>query len=111
MKLKKEDLERRLSMMEQQEKRSYLAYLDFKNGMVINEICKKHACHVDSIYPYFKKFMAAEATRIILTVSGHKSEPYYKSEEEMLADRVYTYENLSDKERWFYECRQPLQQQ
>ena len=98
-------------MMEQQEKRSYLAYLDFKDGMVITEICKKHACHVDSIYPYFKKFMAAETTRIILTVSGHKSEPYYKEESEMLADRVYTYESLSDREKWFYEGRQSLQQQ
>jgi hypothetical protein len=98
-------------MMEQQEKRSYLAYQDFKDGMIITEICKKHACHVDSIYPYFKKFMAAETTRIILTVSGHKSEPYYKDESEMLADRVYTYEGLSDREKWFYEGRQSLQQQ
>jgi hypothetical protein len=98
-------------MMEQQEKRSYLAYQDFKDGMIITEICKKHACHVDSIYPYFKKFMAAETTRIILTVSGHKSEPYYKEESEMLADRVYTYEGLSDREKWFYEGRQSLQQQ
>lgn len=97
--------------MEQQEKRSYLAYQDFKNGMIITEICRKHACHPDSIYPYFKKFMAEETTRVILTVSGHKDEPYYKSEDEMLADRIYTYESLSDREKWFYEGRQSLQQQ
>lgn len=97
--------------MEQQEKRSYLAYLDFKDGMLIWDLAKKHKVSPNTFYPYFKKFMAAETYRLTLTASGHKSEPYYEKESDMLADRVYKYEDLSDKEKWFYESRQSLQQQ
>ena len=95
--------------MEQQEKRSFLAYQDFKDGMIISEICKKYACRTETIYPYFKKFMAEETTRVIITVNGNKDEPYYKSEDDMLADIVYTYEGLSEIEKLFYEGRQSLQ--
>ena len=34
---------------------------------------------------------------------GSKQEPYYKSEEEMLKDPVYTYESLSDSEKEIYD--------
>ena len=34
---------------------------------------------------------------------GHKDEPYYDSEEEMLKDKVYTYESLSDSEKAIYD--------
>lgn len=89
--------------MEQQEKRSYLAYLDFKKGMLIWDLAKKHRVSPNTLYPYFKKFMSAETTRIVTTVSGHKSETYYSNEDDICADRVYNWDDLSDKEKSFYE--------
>ena len=34
---------------------------------------------------------------------GHKDEPYYKTEDEMLNDKVYTYESLSPSEKQIYD--------
>jgi hypothetical protein len=38
-------------------------------------------------------------------ILGSKTEPYYKSEEEMMNPPVYKYEELSKKEKEFYESR------
>jgi hypothetical protein len=103
MKLSEEDLERHLSMMGTQERRSYLAYLDFKEGMIITEISKKHKIHPNSFYSWFKKFMTAEASKFKAILNGNKNTPYYDNEDDYSADRVYNWEDLSDKEKSFYE--------
>lgn len=104
MKSKKEDLERRLSLMEKKEKRSYLAYLDFKNGMLVNDLVKKHNTHARTLYPWFKKFMADEAVKLSSALSGHKNIPYYDNEDDYAADRVYTWSELSNVEKLFYQA-------
>ena len=43
---------------------------------------------------------------IISTIApklGHKDEPYYKTEKEMLTDPVYNYESLSISEKQLYD--------
>jgi len=99
-----EDLEKRLSLMEIKEKRSYLAYLDFKAGMLINEITKKHRMHTEFMYPWFKKFMADEATKLSSALPGHKNVPYYENEDDYAADRVYTWDDLTNVEKLFYQA-------
>tara|TARA_R100000654_G_scaffold34224_2_gene59661 strand:+ start:1435 stop:1671 length:237 start_codon:yes stop_codon:yes gene_type:complete len=40
---------------------------------------------------------------------GHKSEPYYKTEEEMLLYKKYTYESLSPDEKKIYDGKSKKQ--
>tara|TARA_R100000734_G_C3204360_1_gene21975 strand:+ start:207 stop:449 length:243 start_codon:yes stop_codon:yes gene_type:complete len=41
-------------------------------------------------------------TKLIMHIMGHKNEPYYKTEKEMLEDKIYNYESLSEDEKKIY---------
>jgi len=39
------------------------------------------------------------------SVLGHKDEPYYKTEKEMLEDKIYNFASLSESEKKIYKKR------
>jgi|9_EtaG_2_1085328.scaffolds.fasta_scaffold10272_2 hypothetical protein len=41
-------------------------------------------------------------SKIIRNIIGHKDEPYYKTEKEMLEDKIYNYASLSELEKGIY---------
>jgi hypothetical protein len=47
--------------------------------------------------------MTAEASKFKAILNGNKNTPYYDNEDDYCADRVYNWEDLSDKEKSFYE--------
>jgi hypothetical protein len=44
-----------------------------------------------------------KASGRIIRALGHKSEPYCKTEDEMLKETIYTYESLSPSEKEIYD--------
>jgi hypothetical protein len=49
-----------------------------------------------------RKKKQQEKPNCIIRALGHKSEPYYKTEKEMLKETHYTYESLSISEKEMY---------
>ena len=41
-------------------------------------------------------------SKIIKKIMGHKDEPYYKTEKEMLEDKIYNFASLSESEKGIY---------
>jgi transposase len=50
-----------------------------------------------------KSMINIDTTKVEL---GHKDAPYYDTEEEMLIEKKYNYENLSNEEREIYDQRE-----
>lgn len=53
-----------------------------------------------SLYKKIKNYKWSISTNV--SKLGHKDEPYYKTEEEMLDEPKYTYESLSSSEKKIY---------
>jgi len=70
-----------------------------KEGLSIEEI---HARTGVSI-PYLTKNYSCFFKKPTVLRLGHKNEPYYKSEDEMLQEKVYTYKSLSPSEKAIYD--------
>ena len=79
---------------EQEEVEIIVAML--KNGHSFSEIEQKTGKTIAILHKNFYNFLNYGLNSVKL---GHKSEPYYESEEEMMADRVYTYDSLSEEEK------------
>jgi hypothetical protein len=73
-----------------------------KEGLTMNEIHVRTGISVS----YIDKNYSAYYKKEKLHKLGHKDEPYYKTEEEMLKEPVYTYESLSDSEKEIYDNRE-----
>jgi hypothetical protein len=50
-----------------------------------------------------KKQKKEDKPNCIIRALGHKSDPYFKTEDEMLNEPVYTYESLSTSEKEIYD--------
>jgi hypothetical protein len=78
----------------------------FKNGCSIKEIARAKE---KTIVEIEELVIELNLIRLIKPRSseilGSKTEPYYESEEEMLNPPVYKYEDLTTKEKKFYESR------
>lgn len=78
----------------------------FKSGCSIKEIatCKeKSVKEIEDLIIKLQlvKYVKTRSSKIL----GSKIEPYYENEEQMLYPTVYKYEDLSQKEKEFYESR------
>lgn len=62
--------------------------IHIRTGISLSYLQKNYSC-------FYKK---PEVTKL-----GHKDEPYYKTEKEMLQEKVYTYESLSPSEKLIYD--------
>lgn len=79
----------------------------FKGGMDVHEIAKTKDVKPDVVIKILVDYRLL--IRIVPRSSGilgEKTEPYYKDEDELLEKPQYKYEELSSKERRFYESRQ-----
>lgn len=83
-----------MSNKEQEEAEIIVTML--KNGYTFSEIEQKTGKTIAVLYKNFYNFLNYKINSVKL---GHKSEPYYESEEEMITDRVYTYDSLSEEEK------------
>ena len=72
--------------MKSKTKKTKRKYKEYRN------ICRHRIHHKDKLWA-----IATSVKRL-----GHKSEPYYETEEEMLSEKVYTYESLSPSEKEIY---------
>jgi hypothetical protein len=78
----------------------------YKSGCSIKEIALYKEKTVDQIQEILIdlrliQFVKTRSSEIL----GSKTEPYYETEEEMMNPPVYRYEELSIKEKEFYESR------
>lgn len=81
--------------------------LMFKGGMDVHKIAKTKNVKPDVVTKILVDYRLL--IRIVPRSSGilgGKTEPYYKNEDDLLAKPQYKYEDLSSKERRFYESRQ-----
>ena len=70
-----------------------------KEGLTMNEIHVKIGVSMSYLDKNYSAYYKTER----LNKLGHKDEPYYKTEDEMLKDKVYTYESLSPSEKQIYD--------
>jgi len=70
-----------------------------KEGLTMNEIHVKIGVSMSYLDKNYSAYYKTER----LNKLGHKDEPYYKTEDEMLNDKVYTYESLSPSEKQIYD--------
>lgn len=70
-----------------------------KQGLSINEIHVKIGISEAYLFKNYSCFYKQEKINKL----GHKNEPYYKTEKEMLQEKVYTYESLSPSEKAIYD--------
>jgi hypothetical protein len=75
-----------------------LIYELIKQGLSLNEIHVRTGTSESYLYKNYSCFYKKEKVPKL----GHKDEPYYKTEDEMLKEPVYTYESLSDSEKEIY---------
>ena len=61
-----------------------------------NKLWKKK--YQGKIYDSKKKWKS----QAIMPILGHKDEPYYKTEKEMLEDKIYNFASLSESEKGIY---------
>jgi hypothetical protein len=78
--------------------------LMFECGWSLSEIAERKNANIDEIEKIIseskKRLFKPKPSSLIL---GSKTEPYYKTEEEMINPPVYKYEDLSKEEKLFYE--------
>jgi len=70
-----------------------------KEGLTMNQIHVKIGVSMSYLDKNYSAYYKTER----LNKLGHKDEPYYKTEDEMLNDKVYTYESLSPSEKQIYD--------
>ena len=78
----------------------------FKNGCTIKEIARYKQSTEEEIEKIIVEFGLLEIVEHYSSgAQGSKTEPYYETEEEMMNMPVYQYDELSKKEKQFYESR------
>jgi predicted transcriptional regulator len=70
-----------------------------KEGLTMNQIHVRTGVSMSYLDKNYSAYYRTEK----LNKLGHKDEPYYKTEKEMLEDKVYTYESLSTSEKEIYD--------
>jgi hypothetical protein len=68
-------------------------------GYTVDEVHQKTGISPNYLYKNFAGYIKRKNWKIL----GHKSEAYYKDEDKMLHDPVYTYNDLSPSEKEIYD--------
>ncbi len=74
-------------------------------GVAIKRLAQHYNVDYRVISQIFREFMWSTQETILVASPkrlGHKDEPYYETESEMLKDLEYTWEDLSETERMWY---------
>ena len=77
----------------------------YQIGNTLQEIARIKQITVEEVTEIVVNLKLVVIIKQPKTILGSKTEPYYSSEEEMLNPPIYKYDDLTQKEKDFYESR------